>query len=411
MTLNSEQQQAFDMVHKYPVSIICGAPGVGKTFTEKAIVDSFKDKGKNIVLAAPTGKAAKQMTMATGFQASTIHKLLDPKPQTDPVSGKVKFSFDHNKNNPISADVLILDECSMITNSLMSSVLEAVTSKIKLIFVGDKGQLPSVGAGAVFRDMLDSGAIPKTELTEIQRNSGDIVKACHQILKGKFYEPSTKLKPEEGLNLKHVECSSTLLIQNIIKTIVCDRMPNRGFDPVWDVQVLSPTNSRTDLSCEDLNKVLQDQLNPNPAIDGTVFRIGSKVIQIKNENIKSPTGEGEYVVNGDMGRVLDIDGNNMIVRFDYPKRVCVVPLKKNHLLLAYAITTHRAQGSEFPVVVVPVHSAFGFFVDRPWLYTAISRGKQIVVTVGEFQAILAATTKNNSGNRITKLKSLLQNEN
>ena len=408
MGLNTLQQQAFEMIFNNPVSILTGGPGTGKTFTLSNVIDGFEQTGKSFKMAAPTGKAAKKMEEATGQPACTIHRLLEPKPRTDPISGNVNFSFNKNHENPIDADILILDECSMITNSLMADTLDAIATGTKLVLVGDKGQLPSVGAGAVFRDMIGSKRIPVTELTEIQRNSGDIVKACKAISEGKFYNPSDKLDPDAGKNLKHVEASATLIIQNIIKTIVCDRMVKRGYDPIWDCQVISPVNKRTDLSCQDLNKVLQDKLNPNPVIEGSIFRVGDKVIQTKNEKIQTPIGLDELVVNGDIGKIFDIEKNNMTVKFFNPDRTVLIPLKKNHLLLAYTITCHRFQGSEAPVIVIPVHSAFGFFLDRSWIYTAISRAEQICITVGEFQAIRVATMKDNSNKRITKLRELLE---
>jgi len=348
------------------------------------------------------------MTSATGHPASTIHKLLEPRVSTNPVSGQLNFSFQKNEHSPIDADLLVIDETSMVTNALMASVLKAVNGNTKLVFVGDKGQLPSVGCGAVLRDMLASKVIPSIELTEIQRNSGDIVKACHKINEGKFYYSSPKLKPEKGWNLKHIEEKNSLAIQQIIKTIVCDRMPKRGYDPIWDVQVLSPTNKKTDLSCEALNQILQQELNPNSKIEGSIFKVGDKIIQTKNDKIPDTIGVEKLVVNGDMGKILKIEGNNMTVAFYEPDRTCLIPLKKNNLLLAYAITCHRAQGSEFPVVIIPVHSTFGFFIDRCWLYTAISRASDITITVGEFQSIRKAISKKHSQNRITKLKKLLQ---
>ncbi|MFH2074809.1 MAG: AAA family ATPase, partial [Pseudomonadota bacterium] len=278
MPLNPKQQTAHDMATSKRISVITGAPGTGKTFTLESIHDWADSKNLKIIQAAPTGKAAKQMRIATGRKASTIHRMLDP------LWSPTGFVFDRDEWNPIEADLIVLDECSMITTSLMASVVRAIDfDSTRLLMIGDHYQLPSVGAGAVLRDIIESGVVPVTELTEIQRNSGDIVTACHLIKDAKAYEPSEILDPENGRNLRHVECSSPELIHRYIKDIVCDRMPARGFNPVWDVQVLSPVNKRGILSCKDLNETLQAELNSHPRIERYSFRIGDKVIQTKNE--------------------------------------------------------------------------------------------------------------------------------
>jgi len=407
MPLTSEQQNALTMTQNNRVSILTGAPGVGKTFTLKAILDWAQSERMTVAQASPTGKAAKQMTAATEKRATTIHSLLQPRR-----GNNGNFVFGMNEKNKLSEDLLILDECSMITNALMASVMKAIDAKrTRLLLVGDHYQLPSVGAGAILRDLIASGQIPCTELTEIQRNSGDIVKACHQIKDGKYYTASKALDPDNGLNLRHIECRSPERIQEIIRQVVTGRMVERGFNPTWDVQVLSPTNERTILSCKGLNKVLQAELNPNPKLENTIFRVNDKVIQTKNEKIKTPTGGEELVVNGDMGTIIDISlkKKQIVVKFDNPSRTVSVPLrgKGNKLLLGYSITCHRYQGSEAPVVIIPVHSGFNFFVNRPWLYTAISRAQSICITVGEFSAVEKAIDTQMVLHRKTFLKEKL----
>lgn len=409
MPLTSEQQQALEMAQNNRVSILTGAPGVGKTYTLKAIFDWAQSERMAVAQASPTGKAAKQMTAATGKQATTIHRMLMPR-----MGNNGNFIFGMNEDNKLPEDLIILDECSMITNALMASVMKAIdVEKTRLLLVGDHYQLPSVGAGAILRDLIASGRIPCTELTEIQRNSGDIVKTCHKIKDGKYYTPSKILDPNNGLNLRHIECRSPERIQEIIRQLVCGRMVERGFDPIWDVQVLSPTNERTILSCAGLNKVLQAELNPAPKLENTIFRVNDKVIQTKNEKIKTPTGGEELVVNGDMGSILDISlkKKQIVVKFDNPDRTVSVPLrgKSNKLLFAYCITVHRFQGSEAPVVVIPVHSGFNFFINRPWIYTAISRAQSICITVGEFSAIERAIDTEMVLHRKTFLREKLLN--
>jgi len=409
MPLTSEQQCGLEMVQNNRISILTGAPGVGKTFTLKAVLDWADSERLSVSMASPTGKAAKQMSAATGRSASTIHRLLEPR-----MGSNGNFVFGRNEENKIDADLLVLDECSMITNALMASVMKAINpKKTRLLMVGDHYQLPSVGAGAILRDMIASQRIPCTELTEIQRNSGDIVKACHKIKDGQYYQPSEKLDPDAGLNLRHIEIKSPNQIQRTIRKIVCERMPLRGFDPVWQIQVLSPTNTRTILSCEGLNGILQARLNPNPKLEKTIFRVADKVIQTKNEKIKTPEGWEELVVNGDIGTIIDIllKKKQIIVKFDDPDRTVAVPLRGHNLLLAYTITVHRFQGSEAPVIIIPVHSGFNFFINRPWIYTAISRAQQICLTIGEFSAVEKAIDMEMALNRKTYLREKLKGGN
>ena len=395
--LTPEQQSAVAMVKNNSVSILTGAPGVGKTFTCKQIIQEFRDAKQTVLLAAPSGKAAKRLSEATGRIASTIHRLLEAEMRNG------TFYFNCNETNPLDADLVILDEVSMVSNGLMCDFLKAVTKGTKILFVGDQYQLPSVGPGAVLRDFLASGKIPHVELTEIHRNAGDIVYACHKIKDGKFYEPSPKLDLERGMNLRHVEAKNPVQIKNIIQELVIKRLPARGYNPVWDVQVLSPTNKMSDISCKSLNTMLQQQLNPKPPVNGTIFRIGDKVIQTKNESIN-----GDYVVNGDLGTIVDIKAKHLTVSFYNPDRKVEISRKSNNLLLAYAITGHRFQGSEAPVIIIPVHRTLSYILNRPWIYTAISRARQICITVGQFDAIRQAIRKEGANLRLTKLREKLE---
>jgi len=358
-----------------------------------------------------------------------------------------QFTFSHNKDNPLDADLIILDELSMITTSLMASVFDAINiNRTKLLMVGDPYQLPSVGPGAVLRDLLDSGLFPHTELTDIHRSSGEIVKVCHEIKAGRTYTPASRLNldAETPVNLIHIECSTPEKTMVAVKKILCERMPVRGYNPIEDVMVLSPVNTKGQLSCLSLNRMLRQELNPeknrNPAevlaelkqeaIDGACmkFRTGDKVIQTKNtkangvklelsfnldlgpgtkdevmeirKDIEQPT----YIVNGDMGYILEIVGKDMVVKFTEPDRYTTIPLVNNELLHAYCITCHRAQGSESPVVIIPVHRQFNLFMSNSWLYTALSRGKQIVITCGAFDTVERAIRNRSPNNRKTRLK-------
>ena len=407
LALTEKQKSIIPLMEQSKIAILTGGPGTGKTETSKAVLNWAKDKGMRIAVAASTGKAGKRISEAINFKASTIHALLQPR-----MGNNGNFIFQKNENDLLDIDLLILDEVSMIDNRLMASILKALDiNKTKLLLIGDAGQLPSVGPGSILRDLLTSKIVPHIELNEIFRNSGDIVKACHRIKDGKYYKPSERLDPDNGLNLRHVEVRSPERIREVIRQIVTGRMVDRNFDPIWQVQVLSPTNTRTVLSCKGLNKVLQAELNPAPKLEGTIFRVNDKVIQTKNEKIKTPVGGEELVVNGDVGTIIDIrlKKKQIVVSFDNPGRTVVVPLrgKANNLLLAYCITVHRFQGSEAPVIIIPVHSAFNFFINRPWIYTAISRAQSICITVGEFSAIEKAIDTEMVLHRKTFLKEKL----
>lgn len=402
--LTEQQLSAVEMVKGNQLSILTGGPGTGKTTTVKEILNWALQEGLCVQQCAPTGKAAKRMMEATGFPASTIHSALEGMVIDD------SFMFTRNEGNPLNCDLLIADELSMVSTDLMADLMRAVNhERTKVLFVGDQGQLPSVGPGAVLRDLLAAGCIPHVELTVIHRNSGEIVKSCHKIAKGERYEPCSELNIEEGLNLRHVESTTPEKIQVVIQKII-QKMVDRGYDPVWDIQVISPTNSRSALSCNALNAVLQDQLNPLPEgveqEEGFLFREKDKVIQIKNKKIDEEDGTPSFVVNGDMGEVLRIDDvrKKILVRFHDPERYIELPKKMNDLLLAYCCTCHRMQGSEAPVVIIPVHKTFQYFVNRSWIYTAISRAKQICFTVGQFKAIELAIQNEGSNKRETRLK-------
>lgn len=394
--LTTEQQSAVTMVQNNRISICVGGPGTGKTTVTKEIVKQAMCNHQSVSLCAPSGKAARRLSEATGQEASTIHRLLGAQMENG------DFVFSHGESMPLKCDLLICDETSMVANDLMADLLRAVNAnKTSILFVGDQDQLPSIGPGSVLRDFLASKAIPHTELTVIHRNSGDIVRSCHQIKQGQTYTPSGTLTPETGQNLRHIEIKRPQDILGTIKALVCDRLPQRGYNPIWDIQVISPTNTRTAMSCGAINKVLQAELNPNPEIDGTIFRMGDKIINTKNK-----TYDDGYIVNGDIGQVLDINGKYLTIKFFDPDRIVEISKTDNHLLLAYSITCHRFQGSEAPVIIIPVHSAFTFFLNRPWIYTAISRARDICITVGEFGAINHAIGRP-ANERNTKLKELL----
>lgn len=404
INLTEEQLSAVDMVRDNQVSILTGGPGTGKSTTVREILNWAESANLSVLQCAPTGKAAKRMEEVTGCPATTIHRTLAAQME------KGEFVFGYNEMNPLFTDLLIVDESSMIPNSLMASLCRAIApDKTRVLFVGDQGQLPSVGAGAILRDMFASGRIPHVELTQIHRNSGLIVRACHEISKGNSYTPAKVLDIETGANLRHIEAGTPEAIHEVIKKIITERMASRGFDPVWDVQAISPVNSRTILSCDGVNEVLQDELNPlqtGQPQGETKWRVNDKVIQTKNTGLDDIDGIATYIVNGDMGKIIDMCGDQktMHVTFFDPERTVKISKKKNNLLHAYCCTCHRMQGSEAPVVIIPMHKTFGFFVNRAWLYTAISRAKVLCITVGQFRAIEQAIGRTESSERKTMLR-------
>jgi len=384
ITLTSEQISAIKMVKNSQVSILTGAAGTGKTTVIEEVITWGKSERMAIACAAPSGKAAKRMTEATGFPASTIHSLLGGSMDSNGI-----FHFSYGIGYPLDLDLVILDEVSMVSNDLMADFMRAIALDTTLLFVGDPNQLPSIQCGAILRDLLSSGVVPHVELKEIHRARGNIVQACNKIKDGIFYDEPTVLDVGTGENVRHIECDSLDQVHSTIVQLVAHRMPCHLLDPVWDVQVISPTNKKTVLSCHDLNTSLQNVLNPAPdfnAPKGCIFRPGDKVINTKNKTV-----DDGYIVNGSIGTVRSIvsDKKQMLVEFQDPEIQVRLPLgqKSNDLLLAYCITCHRYQGSQAPVVIVPVHSTFSFFTNRAWLYTALSRGQHMVITVGQFAAI------------------------
>nr|MDA3834698.1 AAA family ATPase [Spirochaetales bacterium] len=371
--------------------------------------------------AAPTGRAAKRMMSATDFHAATIHATLGC------IFEKGQFTFIHNEKNKLNADLIIIDEISMITTDLMARVLDAVnTSRTKLLLIGDAYQLPSVGAGAVLRDLLASKVIPHIELDIIHRNSGEIVSACHKIKEGTLYTPFRKLDLEstrEGgpINLIHIECFTPEETLQGVKKLMCDVLPGKyKFDPVEDIQVISPVNSRGVLSCDSLNEVLRDELNPvkkleslSGMVDGEdennsyKFRRGDKVINIRNMKAETTDGDEVAIVNGDIGIVQSVGVKTITILFSDPDRKVVLLKSENSLLHAYTITAHKFQGSEAPVIIIPLSNQFSYFLNNAWIYTSISRAKVICITIGSFGVVEKAIRNRQPNIRVTRLKERL----
>lgn len=414
MILTKQQTLALEMVKNHKISILTGSPGTGKTTIIKVIVDYIKEQNCKILLATPTGKSAQVMASACSYEANTIHRMLRPIPVK--INGKLQFQFSYNVDNNLDCDFLAIDEVSMIDNGLMASLLSAINpNETKLLLIGDSNQLPSISPGNVLHDLIACGSIPYVELTEVFRHAGEIIKFCSAIRLNKPYDLPKTLDVDTGQNYIHVECNNPQVIHDTIVKLATVNMPKRNYNATKDVQILSPVNSKTVLSCDTLNESIQTIVNPQvpqDCIDNSVFRLGSKVINTKNiyDAVSASDeddfgGEKEILLNGDMGTIVDLRGTEkaMVVKFQNPDRKILISKYRHYLKLAYALTIHRAQGSQFPVVIMPVHSTFAYNYNRALLYTAVSRAQEILITVGQKSAIRQAVKSVGVYNRKTML--------
>jgi exodeoxyribonuclease V alpha subunit len=387
--LAPDQKEALGKAVSSGVFILTGAPGTGKTYTIKRIISSFPEA--RVALAAPTGKAAKRVYEQSGRLALTIHKLLEPQK----VGGS--FVFTRDAENPVEADLIVLDEVSMVDTPLFARFLEAVAPGTRLVLVGDTYQLPSVGPGNILKDLIASGAVPSTELTIIKRqDEGLIIRNCHRIKNGE----DIALGNSTARDFFFLRRDAPEEIRETILELVSRRFPESyRADPLREVQVITPLREKTALSCKALNAEFQRRINPKPKLEGCRFKVGDKVIQTKNQYDLD-------IINGDIGYVLDLDKKDrtVTVAFENPERVVELPLFENDLELAYAITCHRFQGSEARIIVVPVHRCFGPLIfQRNWAYTAISRAREVCVLVGQREELTKAIKRNQQQKRFTGL--------
>lgn len=393
ITYDDVQQAAIHMAAESKVMVLTGGPGTGKTTTTQGIISAWKTAGLSILLAAPTGRAAKRMSEATGMEAKTIHRLLGFKPTE---------GYKFNEENPLDGDALIVDECSMIDIILMYSLLKAIPLTMRLVLVGDIDQLPSVGAGNVLRDIIESEAIPVTRLTRIfrQAQSSRIVMNAHAINQGYF--PNIQNGKDTDFFFIRAEEPQDAVPQ--IVNLVKNRLPKAYGRPVSDVQVLTPMR-RSYCGSDNLNIELQKALNPmgvSLSFGGTLYRSGDRVMQIRNNYDKD-------VYNGDIGTISDVDleENELLVSFG-DKVVTYEKSELDELVLAYATTIHKSQGSEYPIVVIPVFYSFFTLLQRNLIYTAITRAKKICVLIGQMKALGYAVKNLTVEQRNTKLKERLR---
>jgi exodeoxyribonuclease V alpha subunit len=400
LELAAQQRQAIQLACRSKVLVITGGPGVGKTTIINSIVKIMRAKKLKVLMAAPTGRAAKRMAEATGCEAKTIHRLLVFDPKT--------YQFKHNAKNPLDGDVFIIDESSMLDITLAWQLVRAIPYRAAVILVGDVDQLPSVGPGCVLRDIIDSGKVPVCRLTEVFRQAARsaIVTNAHRINQGQMPSfPREKVASPDKTDFYFVEVADPDKAVDMVRRMVCEHIPRKfGFDRVDDIQVLSPMQRGT-LGCRNLNEVLQKALNPTgPAIQryGWTFRVGDKVMQMVNDYDKD-------VFNGDIGRVAKIDEveQEVVVQFD-GRSVKYDFNELDELHLSYATTVHKSQGSEYPVVVMPIHTQHYIMLQRNLLYTATTRSRKLVVLVGTVKALAIAVKNMDARRRVTLLKQRLE---
>ena len=414
ITLSEGQREAVIEANSNGVLVITGGPGTGKTTTINTIIQMLSAQGMSIELAAPTGRAAKRMAEATGKEAKTLHRLLE---STQIALDAQRQTFQRNEENPLEADVLIIDEASMVDILLMQSVLKAVAVGTRLIMVGDVDQLPSVGPGNVLKDIIASGSVKVVRLVEIFRQAQEsaIIMNAHRINRGEY--PTLNERDKDFFFVKRVRQDD---VQAALLELVGKRLPGYiGGDGAKDIQILTPMR-KSAFGVTQLNPVLQAHLNPpspekkEREFRQMIFREGDKIMQIRNNyqmswKMKNENGnrvdEGEGVFNGDGGTILCIDEDKEIVTvlFDDNRRADYDFSQLDEIELAYAITVHKSQGSEYKAVVMPIHSGPDLLFNRNLLYTAVTRAKALCVIVGIPEALYRMVDNNREVERYTAL--------
>ena len=393
MRYDPVQMQAIETAVNSKVFVLTGGPGTGKTTTTQGILTAFRDAGAGILLAAPTGRAAKRLSEATGMEAKTIHRLLEYKPPE---------GYSRNEESPLEGDVLIVDECSMIDIMLMYALLRAVPDSMRLVLVGDIDQLPSVGAGNVLRDIIESGSFPVVRLTRIfrQAQTSRIIMNAHQINRGRMPD----LSNARGTDFFFLEQEDPEEAAKTIVDLVKSRLPSHYRVSPSVIQVLTPMQ-RGAIGAANLNQVLQAALNPSGEElrrGGYTYRRGDKVMQIRNNYEKE-------VFNGDIGVVLSVsrEDQELTVEFD-GRQVTYDVSELDELVLAYATTIHKSQGSEYPMVVMPILMTHYVMLQRNLVYTGITRAKKLLVLVGTRKALSTAVRTMTVSRRNTLLSHRLR---
>ena len=404
------QRQAVELAAKTGVILLTGGPGTGKTTTVRGIVTLFQKMGLNIVLAAPTGRAAKRMAEITGREASTIHRLLEVEPKTE------VLTFKRGEKNPLPADAVIVDEMSMVDTLLMEHLLRGMRLGARLIMVGDSDQLPSVSAGNVLRDLIQSGLVPCIHLERVFRQAAEslIVTNAHAIVRGEM--PDLGCRTGDFFFLEQPDAFAQ---QRLVVDLVSRRLPKSyGYDPLRDIQVITPAKQGP-LGTRELNRLLQGKLNPpergkgEATLMGRTLREGDKVMQIRNNYDiiwQQPDGTaGTGIFNGDMGIIEMLDPGSKTIQVRFEEKLATYSFEnQDQLEHAYAVTVHKSQGSEFEAVVMPLERRHPKLHYRNLLYTAVTRARKLLIMTGQKETVYAMVQNNRRTLRYTNQKEMLQ---
>jgi exodeoxyribonuclease V alpha subunit len=398
ITLADNQKKAIKESIEKKVLVITGGPGTGKTTIINAIMKIYRHSGQRVMLAAPTGRAAKRMSEATGHEAKTIHRMLEFSP---------KFSgFKKNAENKLDADLIVIDEASMLDTVLMHHLLKAIPEEATLILVGDVDQLPSVGPGNVLKDIIDSNNIPTVKLHEIFRQSREslIIVNAHRINNGEF--PIITSNKEKHQDFYFIQMEEPEKVSEMIINMCKNRIPEKfGYHPIHNIQVITPMH-RGIVGATHLNAELQKHLNYSTdelTRGGKIFKTGDKVMQIRNNYDKD-------VYNGDIGKITAINRESQEMTVEYDGKSIVYDFTDlDEIMLAYAVSVHKSQGSEYSVIVMPLLTQHYMLLQRNLLYTAVTRGKKLVIIIGTTKALSIAIKNNKPRKRYTYLKKRLQN--